>query len=1164
MGEFKPTKDQAKALKATGTVLVSAAAGSGKTAVLSNRVLQMLTNKDNVFSKKFDINDLLIVTFTNAAAQEMRERIAILIDEALQDNPTDRHLIHQKLSVDNAPIGTIDSFCINLVRDNFAEAGVEPNFKIASSEQLKVMSEDAVTTAYEQLAKNDFTAFSRLLTALGCETIDSNAKRAVTSVYDYICSLPMPDRWLDKVCDMYDNCNDLDESPWIKSMSEYIIDATEYFITALSELRSEMVEDDPVTLNYQPVVDYYLFDLLPKLSDGAKACKYNDIHNAVNSINPPSAGRKRNGDIELREKIKALQKNLTDFNKKLGNIFGYDKAQEFNNVKSASEFVKALVSLVRDYRRLLDELKAERGLMSFSDVEFATLGLLCDDVDGALKVKPSAQKLCDRYELVMVDEYQDTNDLQNAIFNALSGGGERLFLVGDVKQSIYRFRQANPGNFIKMRDSFPEYDEATYPSKISLSGNFRSRPDICNFVNFCFDRLMTRQSAEIDYLKTDWLDSMSTNLPDNPDSGVEVHLLECDDAAMQAQHIAGYIKQCVDSGLKVNDKQGLRNAKYSDFLVLVRNFKKYADIFVSAMKDRGIPVVAELNTDFFARVEIMMAMSLLQAIDNPLKDIPLLATMMSPIFGFSADEVAQMRIGRRHQSVYASLLEFAKTNERASKFLQSLSKYRAWASTLPTDRLICKIYDDTGLTAVARKMEDGASRRANMLLLAEYAASYESSGYKGLSAFIRYAKRVQDSTDNLSGACASDSEDAVRLMTIHKSKGLQAPICIVAGLENKFNSADSKAAIVKHEQYGIGIKLCDMQYAARYDTFARNAIAHAERSAQVAEEMRLLYVAMTRAEEKLVLVSAQKDIDKELQNASARMIGGLRNGKINAYSVQRVNCLSDWLNMCLADGENGSLEQSFKLDGVADPVKILVKKITIDDQIESDGKAECEQIDIDLSAQLDYRYPYEPILGIESKYSVSALSKSMYDASMSCVSKPAFITGDNMTPAERGTATHRFMCYADYSLAEKDINAEAQRLVSLGKLTKEQADGIDIEAISTFFDSEIYEQILSAERVVRESRFILEIPVSEIDADCNYDETVLLQGVADCVIFDSDSITVVDFKTDRNTTEQALIEKYTTQLKLYARAFSANYNLPVKRCLLYSFGLRKAVETPLS
>ncbi len=1158
---FNPTQQQKKALDASGAVLVSAAAGSGKTAVLSNRVVKKVIDSEN----PVDITDLLIVTFTNSAAEEMRERISSLLSAAVAANPDNYRIMRQKLSVDSAHIGTIDSFCIDLVRDNFAQAGVNPDFKIISNDRLQVMLEQQVREAYFDLCVDDYDGYTRLLTALNCETADSTAFEAVLKIYKYVRTLPMPERWLDEAESMYKEFSSLSETSWFDLIISHAFDVADYHLSAINSVNDLLYCDEGIVKGYEPAY-LYIKSVLEQIRLSAINRDYDSLFNILSDYIKPSLRATKCENKDARKIVKAAVVNARDDISELVGKIKVPLTQAEQDVFDAADIVSTLIRLVRIFWNRMQDAFNESGMLDFAGTELAALRLLCEDVDGKLCIKESSKELCNRFAEVMVDEYQDTNDLQNAIFNALSGNGERLFLVGDVKQCIYRFRHANPFNFINLRDSIPNFDGVAYPSKIDLSGNFRSRPEICDFVNVCFSLLMSKKSCSIDYLEGDRLDAKGL-FSDIDDDCVEVHFVDTTEISVQAEHVAKYIKSCVEKKMPVSDKNGLRPAKYSDFMVLLRAYTKYSPYFVSAMKKVGVPVAATNNSDFFAKPEIMMIVSLLQAIDNPLKDIPLLSIMMSPIFGFTADETAQMRMCNRKGSLYSALLLYAQNDKKAYDFLQKINKYRSWSDSMSVDRLICRIYDDIGLTAIVRAMNDGAVRRANLLAFAEFSAEYERVGMNGLGAFLRHVDNVKKQGIEISGSTVESSSDTVRLMSIHGSKGLQAPVCIVAGLENSFNNRDSVSGLLLHEQYGIGMRVCDHERTVRYDTLPRIAISMVEHEAMVSEEMRLLYVAMTRAQDKLVLVAGDNKLDEHLSNAAISAMSGWKSvdDPIDSYAIKSVSKMYDWLLICLMLHPNAAeLRNRAGIELNPIDAKYGLKIVYAASESMSDAPEENNDIikEIDCSPMLDYRYPYEDLLMVQSKYSVSELSNSAFSDSV-FKAKPAFITGETMTAAEKGTATHRFMCYADFSNAELSVENEALMLVNSGKLTVEQANGIDIDAIKGFFADDIYRRLCVCNRVMRESRFIFEVPAKEIVPESHSDESVIVQGVADCVIFESDGIVIVDFKTDRNTTEQALIERYTKQLSLYAKAFSSNYKMPVKQCLLYSFSLRKTVDLPM-
>ena len=1179
---FRPTEEQQKAIDANGSVLVSAAAGSGKTAVLSNRVIKLITDDKN----PFDISDLLVLTFTKAAAAEMKERISRLLSEIAEKNPDDRHVLRQKISVDTAAIGTTDSFCSKLIRDNFEKAGVNPDFKIASTEQSDMIVNDCTASVLAELAENDSKRYESLMSFMNAENA-TTAIEVIKTIYKFVRSTPQPGKWLDNAVGLYKQ-----DSALYAELMQYvyaqIADKADYWKTTSRTVIDRLNEDDAIRSKYGDTVAF-AYEYMSTVSTLAAEHNYDELHKYVTQSELPSHGRMSGEyDKSLCEQVKAVCASADGIMKEITPLVSMNADDLRQSMRESGNQIETIADLVRRMHEKSLSVKNERNIMNFTDIEYAALKLLCEEKNGQLVIRESAKDICSRYKEVMVDEYQDTNDLQNAIYNAISGNGERLFLVGDVKQSIYRFRHANPKNFIEKKLNFPEYDGEHYPSKITLSGNFRSRPEICDFVNFTFRLLMSKKSAKMDYLPEDELDPKGV-FPETDEPPVEVRIVPLgkkeSSVSVQARATARYIKEKVDGGMSVSDGSGgLRPAKYSDFIILFRS-KKPMPEFMAELRKLGISSTAETSGNFFSETETEMVMSLLRAIDNPLRDIHLLSAMMNPAFGFTPDEVAEIRMfnsdrndgrnsGSTARPLYFNLVRYSRSHEafaeKAAEFIERLEMYRSWAGTLPVDRLISKIYNDTGLTAVVSSMNDGASKYANLLLLSEYAANYESFGYKGLTAFLRYVDNICKSADGVKCASAVGSDDAVRIMTIHKSKGLQAPVCIMPMLDARFNTDYLTKTFILSEKYGIGIKTCSDSRYTRIKTAAYSAMCLEEREELIAENMRLLYVAMTRAQDKLMMMFGDGDIEKSVGSAAVKLNDWSANGdSLDSVSIISSSGFSKWLYMCLmlhrSCGELRAMsDAAFNCSLSKYPIHLCMDAPPTDGDAESCGEDIDEQNEsIDLSDILDYRYPYEKLLNIESKYSVSALAKSVRKSENCCSSRPAFITGDSMTAAEKGTATHRFMCYADYNEAVKSVENEADRLVSQGYLTSEQAEAIDTEAVSKFFESRVYERIKSADRVLRESRFICEMPVNRIDPTVDSDETVVVQGVADCVIFEPDGITVVDFKTDRNTTEDALIKKYTEQLQIYAHAFSLNYDMPAKECILYSFSLRRSINTPL-
>ena len=1156
---FNPTPEQDVALHAKGSVLVSAAAGSGKTAVLVNRVIDRILDADN----PIDVNDLLIVTFTNAAAAEMRERIAAGLSAYAEEHRDSLRALQQKADLDSAAIGTIDAFCQDLVREHFEDAGIRSDFRIASGEQLKVLKNRVALDCLNTFLETEPEATRQMLSSLWKRDALENAAAAIEELYEYAMALPFPVAWLEQIACAYDESVPFEEQIWTKELLRQTAAGAEHYLRRLLDARKRMERDEEMAKAYSAAYASAL-ESLEQVRAAASSGDYSATLSALAGRKLVSKGKTTKLNPSQLGMVETPYASARAFLKEQAACYDrfWREAQALGPMPGivASVFCRITVA----FCRRLDAEKYEKNLYDFADLEHAALNLLCDCVDG--RPVPKQSDLTHRFREVMVDEYQDTNDLQDAIFYALSDEGRHLFLVGDVKQSIYRFRRANPTNFIRKKEEYPIYDGRANPSKVILSGNFRSRPSVCDYVNFTFRLLMTKQAAELDYLPEDELHPLNDRFAPSEAPGAEFHLVECDDVAGEAAYVAATLRRMMEEGLTVTDpEEGLRPARWSDVMILLRSYKKYAPVFREALKREGIPSWVKAQEGFFQRSEIVMALSLLRAIDNPLRDVPLLATLVSPLFGFSSEEMAKIRLSAPKRSLYAALKAHSATNAKSAAFLEKLDRYRQWAGTLPSDLLIRQVMDDVGMTAIACAMEDGAACRANLLVLADYACQYETGGYRGLSAFLRYLDRAERFGGKVGCASVQDGEDAVQILTIHHAKGLQAPVVILAATSSSFNAQDRTKTLVFDETLGVGIDYTDIAANRKYHTLSHYVIAQRDQQESVSEEMRLLYVAMTRAQERLILVAHEKNAEKAVKDAAALITGNDNESlALDDRAVNRVKKASSWLiATALMHPDADSLRRVAQTEIPVLPAKEALR-VVIGRAPESPSLPETEQPteEKDFSAYLDYRYPYEDLLRFEAKYSVSQLAKSTYDPVNCCTAKPAFVSGDALTPAEKGTATHRFMCFADYDRARTDVAGEIARLVSEGRLTEEQGKGIDVETVEAFFDSEMYARIEKADRVLRESRFLYEMPLRRLDPACDSNETVVVQGVADCVLFEPDGITILDFKTDRRCTEEDLIAKYTRQLEVYADAFSSDYRLPRKTPYLYSFSLKRCIPIP--
>lgn len=1177
---FVPNEQQAKAIHARGNILVSAAAGSGKTAVLVERVIERILDP----ADPVDADRLLVVTFTNAAATEMKQRISAGIGERLRQNPGDPALLRQRALLASAPICTMDSYCLQLVREQFHKLDISPDFKIADTSLLQVLQMQAMDQILDEAFAGGSPEFFRLLEYLGADNADYTLKNAIEKIYFYLRSLPFPADWTEKVLSLYRQ-EDAGSSAWTDILLQKAKEELLHLQEALSAAETALTEPETFSLRNSVQVVGEQVALLYAAAEGG----YEALRTALSqiSLNLP---RKNNKLTEFSGAAAAFSafEDLKSVLGELNALFGTPFEALARDLRDIAPAVEVLFDLVEQYWQRLDALKAARRILDFADIEYLALRLLVQKTQQGLEYTRVARELSEHFREVLVDEYQDTNDLQDTILTALSAGGERLFLVGDVKQSIYRFRKANPDNFLRRYRQFPDYSGPEQKQgKILLSANYRSRAGICDFVNFTFRLLMSEKVGDIAYTKREELISGAVYPPrQGPD--VSLHLLDlgnCEerDIVMEARLIADRILALCKDPEAVADEAnpgGMRCARFSDFAILLRSPGPRQNIMAAELAKKGIPVWMNADGGFLSSVEISTVLSFLRIIDNPLLEVPLLAALHSPLFGFSPDRLAEMRALHPKLNLYRAVLsEAEKGREDCREFLSQLEHFRRLSATLPADTLIQRIYDETGYYILVQAMENGAQRRANLLLLLEYARNFESTGFRGLGSFLRFIDRLDPDAAGLNSAgVATEEDNVVRLMSIHRSKGLQFPICILAGCSGRFNNKDYTASMVLHEDFGIGLKIVDESTRTRRSTLPREAVAIETRRAGISEEMRLLYVAMTRAKERL-LIFVSKDLEKTLSNLTSQLIAGYSGADetIEPRLLLKSGSLSDWILMAaLLHPDGGRLRE---LAEQSPNPAIAEGRMQVDvtnwadlregeteaQEPEESCEADPERV-AELERRLSYQYPYAVLEGVAAKRAASRLTAEEADNAFQFTARPAFLSGAGATPAERGIAIHTFMEYADYALAGQDLEEEIGRLVSGGFISRRQADLIDRKKLAPFFESALYARMQAAPRLWREHRFITSLPLRQLEPGADplvSEEEIVIQGSADCVFVENGRLVIVDYKTDRSRDAAALAAHYAPQLRLYAAVAEKTLGMPVGELLLYSFELQREVPVPL-
>ena len=1172
MKQMKWTPDQQKAIDARkGTLLVSAAAGSGKTAVLVERVIKRLCDSENPCG----VENLLIVTFTKAAAAQMKEKISAAISKQIAANPDDRHLRRQQLMLPCANICTIDSFCINLVRENFHALGIAPDFGLLDEGRLNVLRSQAVTETVAELYKDPSPEFLKLTGLISDSKDDKKLIDAILKLDSLSQAYPFPKLWLRSLANEFSNPKAAEESPWGRILIDRTVSLVESCIGSIDHCLSLLGTEPELQACY---ADTFNEDksMLCTFLEKAKHSTWDEISQAYFKI---AFGKMKSAPRGYVSSVKDICQGTRNSCKKLvGDLakqFCITAADHKNDVDFLAPVVSELINAVLSFAERFSQLKAEENGADFSDTLHLALELLVSPGENGWSKTPLAKALCENYAEILVDEYQDVNLAQDMIFAALSKDENNLFMVGDVKQSIYRFRQAMPEIFLARRDALCEYEteKENYPAKVTLGKNFRSRKGITEAVNFIFNALMSREAGGLDYDENERLEAGAEYYPEKEGADTEFYLFETDKddfLSVQARFVADYIEKAIAEKMTVTDGSGQREAKYKDFCILLRSIKNSSRPFVDELTARGIPVNCEAGAGFISSPEIMFMVSLLKIIDNPANDIPLTAVMLSPVFGFTPDDLAVMRADRRSGSFWSCVVKAAENgNAKAEEFLSKLRSMRRIAATVKTGELVRRLIDDTGYGAIVCAMKNSSQRRANLNLFIDQANRYESSGGKGVSGFVNYLDSIIKSGNDINNSASkSEAADAVSVMTIHKSKGLEFPVCFVGACEKTYGDFFNREDLIIASESRIGIKNNDG--VAKFDTLTRLAAKTETKIAEHSEELRVLYVALTRPKEKLIMLSSCTDCNKTLTSVASCV---RESERADPFTVSEFTSYASGILCALIRHPDA---HSFRLAAGLDNRMVLPCAVPLKAEIVINYKsAELVQEQTEtalpdkallreIKKNLSYVYPYSSLDGIVAKRIASNPDSDEIKSEFFASRKPAFVSKDKLTPAQRGTATHRFMQFADYSSASKDAVSELSKLVGDGMLTRAEADAVDIASIRKFFESDLAKRILSADKVFKEYEFTFGIPIREMYPEIPEavagDEKIIIEGVADCAFIENGSLVIVDYKTDRVSSPDELREHYSSQLAIYRRCLSEVIGLPVSETLIYSFRLGQSIE----
>ena len=1158
-----------------GELLVSAAAGSGKTRVLVDRLFHRVTEDG------CQLDDFLIITYTRAAAAELRGRIAQELGQRLAENPGDRHLQRQFVRLYRADIKTVDSFCAALLReyihllDTGTERSLTADFRVLDESEAQLLCRRVLARVLEEFyaAMEEGSGAAQLADTFGFGRDDRRLEELVLDLYRRLQSHPYPQEWLEEQRESWlEIPDDVGETVWGQRLMDNFRRKAAHWRDLLEGALEEMETCPSVLKGYgEPFAQ--VVDGLDRLSREGRWDALGRWELAFPRLKPVK-------DADGGG-VKNYCKMLWDLCKKeMGEAkgaFEVSGAECAGDLRATAPAMLALLDLTAHFSRAYQEEKARRNVADFSDQEhFAIQLLTCRDGTPT----EVGEVVSARYVEIMVDEYQDTNGVQNYLFEAIGKG--KLFTVGDVKQSIYRFRLADPTIFLRKYRAFVGDDEAVEgePRKILLSQNFRSRQEVLDAANDVFSALMSEEMGELEYGEQERLNFGAAYYPSREDCQTEFHLLDfgpreegmAGRALAEARYVAGRIARLLREGFPVSEGGQLRPCRPEDIVVLMRSPGPRLRHYARALREEGIPCASEENEDFFSSMEIAVTFSLLQLLDNPRQDVPLISVLRSPLFGFTPDRLAAIRGACPQGDFYDALR--ADGGRDVTDFLDRLGRLRQEAGDLGVHQLLWRIYDDLDVMAIFGAMDGGRERRENLIALFDHARAFEAAGYRGLFAFVTHLRRLLEEGEQPDTASAS-AASGVRIMSIHKSKGLEFPIVILADLAKEFNRMDLQTPVLVHPELGLGPVRIDLEHRVKYPTVAKDALAAQLEREMKSEELRVLYVAMTRPQEKLIMVASFRGAARRLQKLAA-----LAASPVPPETVAAAGSMAEWLLLAAVGRPEAGCRAAYA-GAEASPAFSQGRpwEITVEDgtpwamgrQAAEEAARQAQEPPF-ATELLTYVYPFEAATRLPTKLTATQLKGRPLDreaaegAPQPLKTAPwprplAFGTeGDRQRALERGVSTHLALQYLDF--AAEDVAGAVEDLVNRGLLTAEQAEEVDLRSLERFLASPLAEELRRAAHVEREYRFSLLVSAGEWLGEDRGDDQVLLQGVVDCFFDTPEGLVVVDFKTDRVSAAavEERAEHYRPQLTAYSQALSRIFRRPVSRRLLCFLGPGQVVS----
>ena len=1243
--EVKWTEEQKNAIYEKGeNILVAAAAGSGKTAVLVERIIQ------KILKDKVDIDKLLVVTFTNAAASEMRERVLEAIYKKLDENPSDENLQRQIILLGKSNICTIHSFCLDVIRNYFYELDIPANFRIGSEEEIELLRQETLEDVFEELYESEDSSFSKLVEIYTNYRGDEALKELILKIYKYIQSAPFPEEWLHKNIEKFNRkseAEDFSNTDWGKILLEELQEEIYDAICNLQVVENKLakyIELEKFTLCIQKDIEKlkYLYELANKNWDDTY--KYSKVFKFDN-------WPREKINIEVQDNAKTVRdvvrKKVKDT---INSILLYESKEAFEDIYAMYDILTYLEATILRFDEEFKKRKKDKNLIDFNDIEHYALKILVKKDEAGNPVETSiAQVYKQKFEEIAIDEYQDSNEVQEYILSTISRGNN-IFMVGDIKQSIYKFRQACPDLFLNKYAKYTK-EKTGKGLKIQLFKNFRSRRNILDFTNIVFENIMSKTLGDLDYTKEEflnlgakfeekensysdfqiaktelllidtkeeeqdiWKDEENTDLKklediDKTEEIEETNTLKIiEKEELEARLVAKKIKELIDSKINVFDKKkGFREVAYKDIVILLRSTSNLAQIYEKELLKNSIPVYSDANSEYLDTYEIQTIINTLKVLDNPTDDIALVSVLRSEIGGFTDNELVEIRLENRETSFYQSMVTASikltgKLQEKLKNFLENIEKWRDKSKYLSLSELIWQIYQETGFYNYVTLMPNGLLRKANLRKLFESAKTYERSSFKGLFNFIRYIEKIKTGSGDLSPAkIIGENENVVRIMSIHKSKGLEFPIVFLSSTGKKINLRDLNDSILLHQKIGLGPEYINYERRIKYSTAAKLAIKALSKRETISEEMRILYVALTRAKEKLIITGIGNEIKEELEKKKELLEIYRSKEKINPILLKKYITYKDWIEFIyISDKVKKELE-----------LKIVPKKdleeLDIEMQEEIKKFPFKENINIEkMEKSLNFVYPYLiesklPLKSTVSKikemqkeenYNLEAdFSSNQYVLDLSNLmslqeekneffiknkldfeeQKPKFlIETEKISNSEKGSLVHFILQKIDFT---KDYNLDElesfiNTFVFNNTISLSQAEAINKKQILDFLNSDLAKEFKIAKQIYREKTFCTKIKAKDIfklsDFSNEKEESyILVQGIID--LFFQDSLgnwKLVDYKTDyiKPGEEYKLINRYSKQLEIYRKALEDEINTKVSHTYIYSLALNKKIE----